>query len=115
MGPGGQSYAPNATSGSSFILTPSPSTLELPVTVLIPRARTIGVRLSEEEYSALERFSFETGARSMSDVARIAIGKFVRKPVRESHASAAEHARQINDLEGKISQLTAEIALLKNR
>ncbi len=82
--------------------------------ILIPRVRTIGVRLSEEEYSALEKFSFESAARSMSDVARAAICKFVRKPVRESSLiSALEHARQIRDLEQKVSQLNAEVELLK--
>ncbi|SRR6266700_4661425 len=82
--------------------------------VLIPRVRTIGVRLSEEEYSALQKFSVERGARSMSDVARTAICKFVRKPVREnSLASAVEHAEHVRDLEQTVSQLTAEIALLR--
>lgn len=45
--------------------------------VLIPRVRTIGVPLSEEEYS-------------------------VRKSIRESSfPSALEHARQVRDLEQK--------------
>lgn len=83
------------------------------MTVLIPRARTIGVRLSAEEYSALERFCLVTGARSMSEVARTAICKFVRKAARKSPASAAEHATQLRDLEQRVSQFNAEIAFLK--
>jgi hypothetical protein len=116
MGPRGQSYTPNANSDSYFILTSHRHQYpEHCVTVLIPRERTIGIRLSADEYSALERFSLETGARSMSDVARAAICKFIRKPVRESLASAAEHARQVRDLEQSVSQLNAEIALLNTR
>ena len=82
--------------------------------VLIPRIRTICVRLSEEEYTALELFSVHTGARSLSDVARTAICKFVRKPVREKpFPSVLEHARRIRELEQMLSQLNAEIALLR--
>ena len=51
--------------------------------VLIPRVRTIGVRLSKEEYAALERFAVESGARSISDVARTAICTFLRKSTRK--------------------------------
>lgn len=82
--------------------------------VLIPRIRTIGVRLSEKEYAALEKFSLETGARSMSDVARAAISRFVLKPGRDSSLlSTLENAQQLRDLEHKVLQLTAEISLLK--
>jgi hypothetical protein len=79
-----------------------------------PRSRTIGIRLSSEEYSTLERFSVETGARSVSDVARTAILKFLRRPIHESSLlSALEHATEVKDLERLVSQLIAEIGLLK--
>lgn len=82
--------------------------------ILHPRTRTIGVRLSEDEYQALERFSSQTSARSLSDVARLAIFRFLRKPIPEGSLSAAvEHARRVRDLEQTVSQLTEEIALLK--
>jgi len=85
------------------------------VTVLIPRIRTIGVRLSEEEYSALERFSIENGARSISDVARTAICNFVKRIDQENALASAvnAHSAQVKDLEQKLEQLTAEISLLK--
>ena len=84
--------------------------------MLIPRVRTLGVRLSEEEYSALEKFSVESGARSMSDVARTAICDFVRRGVRgrSQQSPTTERAAQVKDLEQRVSQLTAEIALLKS-
>lgn len=74
----------------------------------------MGVRLSEREYSALEAFSSETGARSMSDVVRVAIGQLVHRPAhRNSLASSLEHASQVRELEQRVSQLTAEIELLR--
>ena len=83
--------------------------------VLIPRIRTLGVRLSEEEYSALERFSIETGARSMSDVARTAICDLVRRSMQEKPlaSTAGGHTAQVTNLKDKLEKLTAEIEFLK--
>ena len=85
------------------------------MSVLIPRARTIGVRLSEEEYSALERFCVANGARSISDLARTAISSFVNGATRENALAAAvsAHSAQVNDLEQRLEMLIEEIALLK--
>jgi hypothetical protein len=87
------------------------------VAVLIPRIRTLGVRLSEEEYSALEKFSIETGARSMSDVARSAICDFVRHSMQENPLASAMsgHTAQVEDLKDKLEKLTAEIEFLKQQ
>ncbi len=84
--------------------------------VLIPRIRTLGVRLSDEEYSALERFSIESSARSMSDVARTAICDFIRRTIHQSSLSSAvsQHASHVRDLEQKVEDLRAEIAALKS-
>lgn len=83
--------------------------------VLVPRIRTIGVRLSEEEYSALEKFCVESGSRSISDVARTAICNFVTRVNQESSLASAvsAHSAQVTELKQKLEQLTAEIALLK--
>lgn len=114
MGLRGRSYTRIRLPDSLFSLAASFQSHFSVMAVLIPRSRTIGVRLSEEEYSALEMFSVQTGARSISDVARTAICKFVRKPVRDSSfPSALEHARQISDLEQKVLELNAEISSLK--
>lgn len=85
--------------------------------VLIPRIRTIGVRLSEEEYSTLERFCVESGARSISDLARNAIWNFVNRAHQDNALASAvsTHSAQVKDLEQRLEQLTAEMALLKTR
>jgi hypothetical protein len=87
------------------------------VPVLVPRIRTIGVRLSEEEHSALEKFCVESGARSISDVARTAICDFVKRAKQRNvlFSAANAHSAQVRDLERKLEQLIAEIALLKGR
>lgn len=83
--------------------------------VLVPRIRTIGIRLSEEEYSALEKFCVESGARSLSDLARNAICSFVNHANQESALASAvsAHSAQVKRLEQRMEQLTSEIALLK--
>jgi uncharacterized small protein (DUF1192 family) len=85
------------------------------MSVLIPRIRTIGVRLSEDEYSALERFCVESGARSISDFARNAICSFVHHANGESALASVltENVAQVKSLEEKIARLSEEIALLK--
>jgi metal-responsive CopG/Arc/MetJ family transcriptional regulator len=85
--------------------------------VLIPRMRTLGVRLSEDEYSSLEKFCLENGARSMSDLARTAIFSFVNRANQENVLTSAvsAHFAQVKDLEQRLKQLTAEIALLQTQ
>jgi hypothetical protein len=85
------------------------------VAVLVPRIRTLGVRLSEEEYSALEMYSVKSGARSISDVARTAICDFIRRALEESSRAtvANEQIAHVENLEQRVSQLIAEIALLR--
>jgi hypothetical protein len=83
--------------------------------VLIPRIRTINVRLSDAEYLELERLCVAKGARSLSD--------FVRNAVREQVAIANQdsaltstvnhHDAQVKVLEQKIERLSAEIASLR--
>jgi len=85
------------------------------VAVLIPRMRTLGVRLNEEEFSSLEKFCLESGARSMSDVVRNAIFSFVRRGNEESALASTvnQNVAQVKELEEKIARLSAEIALLR--
>ena len=84
--------------------------------VLIPRIRTIGVRLSKDEYSSLERFCVESGARSLSDLARTAICSFVDRANRERMLASAvnQNAARVKELEEKIQRLSAEIASLRS-
>lgn len=85
--------------------------------VLIPRIRTIGVRLSEEEYSNLERYCVEHRARSMSDLARTAICNLVNDVTEENAlATVVNHyAAQVKELEEKVRRLNAEIASLQSK
>ncbi len=83
--------------------------------VLIQRIRTLGVRLSEDEYSSLERFCVESGARSISDLARSAICSFMSHRNQESALAATvnQNVAQVKELQQRIETLTAEIALFK--
>jgi hypothetical protein len=85
------------------------------MTVLIPRIRTIGIRLSEEEYSSLEKFCVESGARSISDLARNAIWSFVNRVNQDTSLASTvnQNAAQVQGLEEKIARLSKEIALLR--
>jgi uncharacterized small protein (DUF1192 family) len=88
---------------------------ELSVAVLIPRIRTLGVRLSEDEYLSLEKFCVKSGARSISDVARTAICNFVSRGNEENElaSTVSQNVAQVKELEQKIEALTTEISLLK--
>lgn len=85
------------------------------VAVLIPRTRTIGVRLSEDEYSSLADFCLEIGARSISDLARTAICSFVSRASQESllAATVSEIVAHVEDLQGKLEKVSAEIASIR--
>jgi hypothetical protein len=85
------------------------------MTVLKPRSRMISVRLSEEEYSALRKLCLVTGARSVSDLTRDAMRVLLDGPSRQDLLGnpAEEFRSQMRNLERKIEQLTAEIALFK--
>ena len=80
--------------------------------VLIPRIRTIGVRLSKEEYSSLERFCAESGARSISDLARSAICSFVNGGNQKDALTATvrKNVSEVKQLQQTIKSLTEEIA-----
>lgn len=85
------------------------------MSVLIPRTRTLGVRLSAEEYAALERFCVESGARSISDLARNAICTFVNRTDQASMllSSLNQHSSQVKELEQRLEMLAEELATLK--
>lgn len=89
--------------------------VNLSVSVLIPRIRTIGVRLSEDEYLTLEKFCVESGARSISDLARNAIWSFLNRASQESALASTvnENVAQVKTLQERIARLSEEIALLK--
>jgi len=85
--------------------------------VLMPRERSISIRLSREEFSALENYCVASGARSISDLARNAICGLLNHAHEESAlvSTVHEHSALVKNLQGKIEQLTTEIGLLKAR
>ena len=80
--------------------------------VLIPRIRTINVRLSEEEYLELERFCIASGARSISDLVRSAMHNMVASGNQDNSLASGfnEYSAQVKDLEMRIKELAAELA-----
>lgn len=81
------------------------------MSVLIPRIRTINVRLSEEEYLELERFCVASGARSMSDLVRNTINSLVttRNQDNSLASSFIKYSAHVNDLELRVKELAAEL------
>ncbi|MGA7243575.1 MAG: ribbon-helix-helix protein, CopG family [Terracidiphilus sp.] len=84
------------------------------MSVLIPRTRTISVRLSEEEFAALEKHCAESGSRSLSDLARSALcGLLGRSSQGNVLAVADGYSAQMRELEQKVEKMRAEIAMLR--
>lgn len=63
----------------------------------------------------MEKFCVESGARSISDLARNAIWSFVHRANQETALACTvnQNAAQVKGLEEKIARLSKEIALLK--
>lgn len=83
--------------------------------VLIPRIRTINVRLSEAEYLALEQFCVASGARSLSDLVRETIHRLLLGASQENAliSTLNEYSGQVKELQQKVERLSTEIVLLK--
>ena len=79
--------------------------------VLIPRIRTINVRLSEEEYLELERFCVASGARSISDLVRNTMNSLVASRNQDNSlaSSVIEYSAHVKDLELRVKELAAEL------
>ena len=87
------------------------STAQSPMAVLIPRIRTINVRLSEEEYLELERFCVASGARSISDLVRNTMNSLVASRNQDNSlaSSVIEYSAHVKDLELRVKELAAEL------
>lgn len=79
--------------------------------VLIPRIRTINVRLSEEEYLELERFCVASGARSISDLVRNTMNSLITSRNQDNSlaSSVIEYSAHVRDLELRVRELAAEL------
>jgi Arc/MetJ-type ribon-helix-helix transcriptional regulator len=73
------------------------------------RTRMISVRLSEEEYSALRRLCFITGARSVSDLTRDAMRKLLKGGDQETALEGEMQAFRLQ-IERLIEQLRSDIS-----
>lgn len=80
------------------------------MTVLKPRSRMISVRLSEDEYSALQDLCSTTGARSISDLTRDAMRALLNGPSPES--MAGKHFDEFRTQLRKLDQRVEELANL---
>lgn len=85
--------------------------------VLITRKRTLGVRMSSEEYSALESFCVETRARSMSDFARNAILSTMNSAREGSDppVGVSQDTTLTQELGQELTRITEELTRLKAR
>lgn len=85
------------------------------MTVLRPRSRTISIRLSDQELSALRQVCRVRGARCISDLARDAMRDLLiaQDPAIVSASGRHEYSAQMTALEEKVRQLTEEVISLK--
>jgi hypothetical protein len=77
--------------------------------VFRPRSRIISIRLSEDEYAGLKRLCSDTGARSVSDLARAGMRTLINGSPREDALGpwAEEFRLQMRSLDRKIEELSA--------
>lgn len=90
---------------------------EIHMSILRPRSRTIGVRVSEEEFANLRQLCIASGARSISDLVRNSMHDILAGVLRGDEAPSNEcaYVAQIKNLERRVEKLTAQFALLKAR
>jgi hypothetical protein len=86
------------------------------MTILKPRSRMISVRLSEDEFSALQQLCQVTGARSVSDLTRDAVRALMQSatPPKLSSTDVEEFRDQIAKMNRKLEELSAQAASARN-
>ena len=75
------------------------------MSVLKPRKRLVYFRLSEDEFQRVSSFCESSGARSISELARLAIQEFVNVAAGEEAALEG----RLRDLERLLSQLNERL------
>jgi hypothetical protein len=72
----------------------------------------INVRLSEEEYLALERHCVSSGARSISDLVRSTMHNLVTSGTQDPSLASSinEYSTHVRELEQRVKELAAELA-----
>lgn len=81
------------------------------------RVRSLNIRVTEDEYLALERYSEVSSARSLSDFVRMVLQGFAGGQDQADGAplSLAAYAAQMKNLEKRVEGLTAELEILSAR
>jgi len=75
------------------------------------KSKMISLRLSEEEYAALRTHSSSCGARSVSDLARLAL----QSVLAQSPPSQADLLAKLNDLDHRLDTMEVHLAHLLER
>ena len=83
--------------------------------VFTPRSRMISVRLSEDEYSAIQRLCSVTGARSVSDLTRDAMRVFLNGANRRNIVDRTDVHEQLALLNRKLEELAERISTSQNK
>jgi hypothetical protein len=75
------------------------------------RKRMISLRLSEEEFELLKTRYHTYGARTVSELARLALQRIMTGPP-DTHD---DFARRLSDLDNRVHELEASVSLLLAR
>jgi len=75
------------------------------------KSKMISLRLSAEEYQALQTLYSSYGARNVSDFARLAMRRVIGHPIPSADTSVAK----IHELDERLSAVEESIALLLDR
>jgi len=82
------------------------------MTVMKPRSRMISIRLSDEEYTGLKRLCVVRGARSVSDMARLAMSRLLGDQDHLRHHVDAMRL-EIAALNRKIDEISATLTYIR--
>ena len=77
----------------------------------VRKKRMISIRLSEMEYEVLRTQYGAYGARSVSDLARLALQRIMARPVDRQDGLAAK----VSELDQRVHTLESSVALLRER
>lgn len=70
------------------------------------RSRMVSFRLSKDEYAKFRELCFNTGVRSVSEMARVAISTMLQEPARAVPNSLDA---RVSDLESRLRLLALEV------
>jgi uncharacterized protein YeaO (DUF488 family) len=80
------------------------------MTVFLRRVRTVGIRITDHEYTAWSEYCHSNHVRSIGELARQAVHEFI-EPITEE--TEKERERHVKRLKKKVKELTAKTASLE--